>query len=119
MLINQLENIKEIATAPFGADKELTKTMYAKKMALLEEHELKVMNELEPMKAGVSPQVIQSKAENIIPQLEEGLEAGESEYGAKKIIKYNDFDYVNPATMQPEGLAESLQGFPDIQRVSQ
>lgn len=39
-----------MATAPFGDNKELSKTMYAKQMAILEEEENRIMNEKEPRK---------------------------------------------------------------------
>ena len=39
MATNQMENLKEMANAPFGPNQEMTREEYVKKLTLLEEQE--------------------------------------------------------------------------------
>ena len=80
---NQMENLKEMATAPFGAGQEMTKEQYIQNMTALEEQEKR--QEKEP-----------DKTDNL------DSEAHVVAHRPHRMI-FHDFDYLNPLTMRPQG----------------
>ena len=84
MATNQMENLKEMATAPFGAGQEMTKSQYIQNMTALEK------TEKEPEKTDAN---IDSEAQVVA-------------HRPHRMV-FHDFDYLNPLTMRPQGMGET------------